>query len=73
MFSAAGRLPGLQPGVGIATASALGWVGFVCGPPLIGQLASIAGLRTALAVIPALALLVAAVIARTPSLAVHER
>jgi fucose permease len=73
VFSAAGRLPGLQPGVGIATASALGWVGFVCGPPLIGQLASITGLRTALAVIPALALLVAAVIARTPSVAVYER
>jgi fucose permease len=72
VFSAAGRLPGLPPGVGIATVSALGWVGFVCGPPLIGQLASITGLRTALVVIPALALLVAAVIARTPSLAVHE-
>jgi fucose permease len=69
VFSAAGRLPGLRAGVGIATASALGWVGFVCGPPLIGQLASITGLRTALAVLPALALLVAVVIARTPLLA----
>jgi fucose permease len=73
VFSAAGRLPGLPPGVAIATASALGWIGFVCGPPLIGQLASIAGLRTALAVLPALALLVAAAIIRTPSLTVHER
>jgi fucose permease len=72
MFSAAGRLPGLPPGVAIATASALGWVGFVCGPPLIGQLASITGLRTALAVLPALALLVAAVTTRTPSLTVYE-
>lgn len=72
VFSAAGRLPGLPPGVGIAIASALGWVGFVCGPPLIGQLASITGLRAALAVVPALTLIVAAVIARTPSLAVNE-
>jgi hypothetical protein len=72
VFSAAGRLPGLPPGVAIATASALGWVGFVCGPPLIGQLASITGLRTALAVLPALALLVAAVTTRTPSLTVYE-
>lgn len=72
-FSAAGRLPGLPPGVAIATVSALGWIGFVCGPPLIGQLASITGLRTALAVLPGVALLVAAVITRTPSLTAHER
>jgi fucose permease len=72
-FSAAGRLPDLPPGVAIATVSALGWVGFVCGPPLIGQLASITGLRTALAVLPALALLVAAAITRTPSLTAHAR
>lgn len=61
VFSAAGRLPNLPPGVGIATASALGWIGFVCGPPLIGALASISGLRTALGVLPALVLLVAVV------------
>ena len=70
VFSAAGRLPGLPAGVAIATGSALGWIGFVCGPPLIGQLASITGLRTALAVLPALALRVAAAIARTPSLTI---
>jgi Major Facilitator Superfamily len=73
VFGAAGRLTGLPPGVAIATASALGWVGFVCGPPLIGQLASIAALRTALAVLPALALLVAAVMTRIRSLTVYER
>jgi fucose permease len=73
VFSAAGRLPGLPPGVAIATASALGWVGFVCGPPLIGQLASITGLRTALAVLPALALLIAAGIIRIPSLTGYEQ
>ena len=73
VFSAAGRVPGVPPGVAIATVSALGWIGFVCGPPLIGQLASITGLRAALAVIPTLALLVAVMITRTPSLTVHER
>ena len=73
VFSASGRLPGLPPGVGIAAVSALGWFGFVCGPPLIGALASLTGLRTALAIIPALALLVAAVITHTPSLTVYER
>lgn len=72
VFTAAGRLPGLRPGVAIATVSALGWIGFVCGPPLIGQLASLTGLRTALAVLPCLTLLVAATITFTPTVTKRE-
>ena len=64
VFRAAGNLPGLAPGVGIATVSAYGWAGFVCGPPLIGTLAGISGLRAALAVIPALTLIITLVTAR---------
>ena len=64
VFSAAGNLPGLAPGIGIATVSAYGWAGFVCGPPLIGTLAGISGLRAALAVIPALTLIITLVTAR---------
>src|SRR5664279_1480701 len=33
VFSAAGRIPGLHAGTAVATASACGWAGFVCGPP----------------------------------------
>ena len=44
VFSAAGRIPGLPAGTAVATASACGWAGFVCGPPLIGRLASWASL-----------------------------
>ncbi|HEY7143031.1 MAG TPA: MFS transporter [Streptosporangiaceae bacterium] len=54
VFSAAGRLPGLSPGMAIATVSAFGWAGFLCGPPLIGQLASADSLTTALGLLPAL-------------------
>lgn len=54
VFSAAGRLPGLDPGAAIATVSACGWVGFVCGPPLIGQLATLSSLAIALGVLPVL-------------------
>jgi hypothetical protein len=54
VFSAAGRLPGLNPGAAIAAVSACGWFGFVCGPPLIGQLASATSLSFALGVIPVL-------------------
>jgi MFS family permease len=54
VFSAAGRLPGISPGTAIATVSTFGWFGFVCGPPLIGQLASLSSLSLALGVVPVL-------------------
>jgi MFS family permease len=54
VFSAAGRIPGLHPGTAVATVSACGWAGFVCGPPLIGRLASLSSLSTALFLLPAL-------------------
>jgi fucose permease len=53
-FSAAGDVAGLHPGVSVATVSAFGWAGFVCGPPLIGQLASLFSLHAALWLLPLL-------------------
>lgn len=58
VFSAAGRIPGLHPGTAVATVSACGWTGFVCGPPLIGHLASVASLPLALGLLPILTALV---------------
>jgi MFS family permease len=52
VFSAAGRIPGLHPGTAVATASAWGWAGFVCGPPLIAQLSSLTSLPVALGLLP---------------------
>jgi MFS family permease len=54
MFSAAGKLPGVHPGVGVATVSGIAWVGFLSGPPLIGQLAQATSLTAALVVVPVL-------------------
>jgi fucose permease len=54
VFSAAGRIPGLHPGTAVATVSACGWAGFVCGPPLIGRLASLTSLPAALGLLPLL-------------------
>ena len=59
VFSAAGRIPGLHPGTAVATVSACGWTGFVCGPPLIGHLASVASLPMALGLLPFLTAFVA--------------
>jgi hypothetical protein len=68
VFSAAGRLPGLNPGTAIATVSAFGWFGFVCGPPLIGQLASVTSLSLALGVIPVLTTGIVLATALSPAL-----
>ena len=54
VFSVAGQITGLHPGTAVATASACGWAGFVCGPPLIGQLASLTSLPAALGLLPLL-------------------
>jgi sugar phosphate permease len=59
MFSAAGRLPNLPPSTGIATVTAFGWAGFVCGPPLIGGIASVSSLPWALGVVPVLTTFIA--------------
>jgi hypothetical protein len=54
VFSAAGRLPGLHPGTAVATVSAFGWAGFVIGPPVIGHVAALTTLPTALGLLPVL-------------------
>ncbi|MCL2419948.1 MAG: MFS transporter [Conexibacteraceae bacterium] len=64
LFTAAARLPGLETGVGIAVVSAMGWAGFVCGPPLIGVLAGLSSLRAALVVLPVLTLAITVATAR---------
>ena len=54
VFSACGHIPNVHPGTAIATVSACGWTGFVVGPPLIGAIASLTSLRTALFLLPLL-------------------
>jgi MFS family permease len=54
VFSAAGRLPGINPGAAIAAVSACGWFGFVCGPPIIGGLSGATSLPLALGLLPVL-------------------
>jgi fucose permease len=72
VFSAAGRIPGLPPGTAVATASACGWAGFVCGPPVIGRLSSWASLPVALGLLPLLTAFVAAGTLRSRALRARE-
>lgn len=68
IYRAAAHLPGVPAGTGIAGATTLGYLGFIVGPPLIGFLAGVVGLRAALGSIVILLALVA-VFARQTELA----
>lgn len=50
-FSAAGNVPGLLPGTGIAGVATIGYAGFLAGPPIIGLIADLTSLRIALLLI----------------------
>ena len=50
-FSAAGKQPGIAPGVGIAGVASIGYAGFLAGPPFIGLLAEQTSLRFSLLII----------------------
>ncbi|MET8881380.1 MFS transporter [Streptomyces rubiginosohelvolus] len=54
----ADALPGLKPGSGLTIVSWLMRLGFLLSPPVVGQVADAAGLRTGLLVIPAAGVLV---------------
>lgn len=53
-FTAAGRLQGVHTGSAVAAVSAIGWIGYVAGPPLIGHLAEAVTLPVALGLVPVL-------------------
>lgn len=51
VYSAAGRHGNVPPGIALATVSSVSFLGFLMGPPLIGYISEIAGLRYSFAVI----------------------
>jgi MFS family permease len=64
-YSMVGEAASANPGRAVALVSGIGWVGFVAGPPLIGQIASATSLRFALIVIPVLTALITALMTAT--------
>jgi MFS family permease len=46
LYRAAGRLPGFAPGAAIAVAVGIGYAGLLAGPPWLGFLAHVTGLRS---------------------------
>lgn len=51
VYSAAGKHTKIPPGIALATVASVSFLGFLMGPPLIGYIAEIAGLRYSFAVI----------------------
>jgi predicted MFS family arabinose efflux permease len=60
LFGGGGRLEPSAPGRGIAAVVAMGYTGFVVGPPFIGMLGELVGISAALGSVVAAALIVAA-------------
>lgn len=58
VFSAAGNVPGVSPGMGLASVATLGYLGFLVGPPLIGLVSQHTSLRVGFALVAALALVI---------------
>jgi hypothetical protein len=58
VLSATGRVRGIPPGSGLAAVTAVGYTGFLAGPPLIGLVAQITSLRAALGLVAALGVLI---------------
>lgn len=51
LFSAAGRMPGVPPGMALAAVASTGYFGFLAGPPLIGTVAEFTNLRVGLGLV----------------------
>jgi len=71
LFGAGGRLATpAERGSAVATVTTLGYLGFLVGPPIVGGLAEVVGLRAAFA---GLALLAVALVVATPRLGLSGR
>ena len=56
VYSAAGKSKVVSPGVALAAVSTIGFLGFLCGPPMIGLVAGATSLRISFVIIAAMGL-----------------
>jgi MFS family permease len=59
LFSAAGQVHGVPPGMALAAVASTGYLGFLAGPPLIGFVAEITNLSVGLGLVSAFCALIA--------------
>lgn len=60
LYRAAGQVPGVPAGVGLATAVGMGYAGLLAGPPLLGGVGQVWGLRSIFPVLGLLCVLLSA-------------
>jgi len=68
VYSAAGKYSKVPPGIALATVSSVSFLGFLMGPPLIGYISEIAGLRYSFAVIGIFGLGISLLVSRIKAL-----
>jgi len=68
VYSAAGRHGKIPPGIALATVSSVSFLGFLMGPPLIGYISAVAGLRYSFAVIGIFGLGISLLVSRIQAL-----
>jgi len=68
VYSSAGRIPNIPPGIALASVSSISFLGFLMGPPLIGYIAEISSLRYSFAVIGLLGFGIAIMVSKMKAL-----
>jgi MFS family permease len=68
VYSAAGRHSKIPAGIALATVSSVSFLGFLMGPPLIGYISEVAGLRYSFAVIGIFGLGISLMVSRVRAL-----
>ncbi|MBV7528870.1 MFS transporter [Chitinophaga sp. sic0106] len=64
VYSAAGTTKLMSPGMALATVSTIGYLGFLCGPPLIGFVAQVSSLSVSFTMIAVMGALIAVLASR---------
>lgn len=64
IYSSAGKVPNVPPGIALASVSSISFLGFLMGPPLIGYIAEISSLRYSFAVIGLLGFAIAILVSK---------
>jgi MFS family permease len=64
VYSTAGKVPNIPPGMALASVSSISFLGFLMGPPLIGYIAEISSLRYSFALIGLLGFTIALLVSK---------
>jgi MFS family permease len=72
VYSTAGKHSKVPTGIALATVSSVSFLGFLMGPPLIGYISEIAGLRYSFAVIGVFGMGISLLVSRIKALQLKE-